>query len=235
MVPNRYFPFVLITLITLISCSSGPSQIPNSVGAFLESYNWNIEQFSPSDVSELSDFREDDRYYLITENPSNVWAPYSSLDPLLIWQGRMARFGASYDPENHQTYTSVDDVPPVVEGQIVMLDLVVEDFLHMPVAFQVTSIDAESHSIVFTYLEENKSHGRQKIQLFLFESEGTVFTVLRHQTWYRSDSGFRDAFFYSHYHSQMIDEFHKSVASESHYKVKVISVKKLNKMGFQPG
>lgn len=190
-----------------------------------------MDRFSTSDVSDLTGFLEHERYYLAEESPEYIWEAYRNLDPDIVWRKHMARFGAMYVPEEDRIYTSVNDAPLVAEGQLVILDLLIEEFLHVPAAFQVTSFDDGNMTIIFTYLEENKSHGYQEIRLLPFESEDGEFTVLRHKSWFKSDSGFRDTLFYKPYHSQMVDEFHRTVASAKNYKVKVISTKKLARIG----
>jgi hypothetical protein len=224
----KYIPLILTVL---VSCSSHPEKMPNSVQDMLDKYEWKMETFAPCDLSDLSDFMNHDRYYLMEEHPADVWEKYSNLDPNEIWQGYMTRFGAMYVPEENCIYTPGDELPVLAEGQVVFLDLLVEDFLHIPVVFQIASIDRERMSITFTYAEENKSHGYQEIEIIPFDSEAGTSTVLRHSTRYRSDSEFRDIVFYREYHSRMVDEFHADVAAAGNYAVKVISVKRLERIG----
>jgi hypothetical protein len=93
-------------------------------------------------------FQQHTRYYLASASADEVWNHYKSTDFSVGWRGPIGRFGALYDPYFDVLYTpGKRPVPGIRTGQIVFLDLLIEAFLHITAAFQISDIDDELHII----------------------------------------------------------------------------------------
>ena len=214
------------------SCASEPDAVPRTIREFLDSYDWRMDVFRKSDVSDLSDFRRHERWYVIGGATESVWKRYANLRAGEQWTGPIARFGALYDPNTSEILTRESGDTTVEEGQIVFLDLLIEAFLHIPTAFQISRIDEESRTIEFTYLEQNTSHGCQELRFFPLE--GGESTLIRHRSWFKSGSPVRDALFYPSYHTQTVDEFHWSMAKRSGTDIDAMRTRQVRRKGLLP-
>jgi hypothetical protein len=235
-VNNRLSPIaLLIGFLFLVSCTTAADSIPTNVKEILSSVDWDLSELRCSDVSDLTLFQQHTRYYLASASADEVWNHYKSTDFSVGWRGPIGRFGALYDPYFDVLYTpGKRPVPGIRTGQIVFLDLLIEAFLHITAAFQISDIDDELHIIEFTYLEQNISQGRQEIRIFPVQSDGKFITLVRHRTWYRSGSNIRDRFFYAPYHTQTIDEYHFRIAMMNDMALTAVTEKKMKKRGLIP-
>ncbi|MDF1566499.1 MAG: hypothetical protein RQ801_04260 [Spirochaetaceae bacterium] len=226
---------LLIGSFFFVSCTTAADSIPTSVKGILSSVDWNLSELRCSDVSDLSLFQQHTRYYLVSGSADEVWSSYKNADLSAGWRGPIGRFGALYDPYSDVLYTpGRGPVPGIRTGQIVFLDLLIEAFLHITAAFQISDIDDDLHLIEFTYLEQNISQGRQEIRIFPVQSDEKFRTIVRHRTWYRSGSNIRDRFFYTPYHTQTIDEYHFRIAMMNNLLLTAVTERMMKKRGLIP-
>ena len=225
--------FVLAAFLAVCSCATETNSVPRAIREYLDSYDWRLDMFRKSDVSDLSGFRSHERWYEVDGRLADVWSVYTHIRPDEQWKGPIARFGALYDPETSEFITKGSDhIPNVEEGQILFLDLLIESFLHVPTSFQISRIDENRKIIEFTYLEQNTSHGCQ--ELSFYPAADGKSTLIRHRSWFRSDSPVRDALFYRSYHTQTVDEFHWSVAKRSGLDIDAMSPREIKRKGLLP-
>ncbi len=186
----------------------------------------------PCDTGNLSDFNRHIRYYEIEKDMSFIWSMYTEVSLKRFWHGPIANFDTMYDPLVKTLYTTGDsDIPGVNKGQIIFINLFLEDYIHIPVAFQIETLDTENKIIEFVYMEENTSHGKQIIYFHTHTVGGIPYTLIRHESWFRSNSSLRDALYYGYYHTQTVDEFHQSVAVEGTYSIKPVTERYIKRKG----
>lgn len=204
-------------LIALDSCASlsrpAGKAFPPTVKAFLDTNGPNLATYEESDVHELAAFFRFDRRYLARARLEQVWAHYVTIDPRVAWKTDMTTLGAVYDPEQDRLFGSAsEDLPRFAAGQTFVLELTVAGFLKLPVAFRITGIRPSEHVIEFVYLKKNLSNGFQRISfLDAGDGQGRAYTVIDHESWFRSGHDFRDHFLYAAFHEAIIDAFHWAV------------------------
>jgi len=226
---------VLFCIVVLAACATSQEPVPGAIREFLDEYGWQMDRFTRSDVSDLSGFRDHVRWYLVDRDADEVWRSYTTVSPATQWRGPIARFGLLYDPETRRMYTRASrSFPNIDVGQIYFLDLLIEAFLHVPTAFQVSDVNEASRSIEFTYLDQNTSHGHQEILFFEIIRGEDRFTLIRHRSWFRSGSKLRDALFYPPYHTRTVDEYHQRIAEDFDFDIRPLSDRRLRKKGLSP-
>ena len=192
-----------------------------------------MEIFRESDVSDLTDFQFHERWYLLDGNLEEVWSLYTEISPAAQWNGPIAHFGLLYDPNTSAILTPANrDFPPIEVGNILFLDLLIEEILHVTTSFQISRLDNQTKTIEFTYLEQNTSHGCQELKFY--PAEGGTRTLIRHRSHFKSESPLRDALFYRPYHNQTVDEFHWTVAKQSGMNLDVMRLREVKKKGLLP-
>ncbi len=230
-------PFLLIAAGTfLFSCSSSPDNfdrsVPISVREYLEEFNGDLSNLSLSDMDHPEQFRKHVLFYEIDENAHTVWKNYISVDPQEVFAGPVADFGIVYSTKTRETITRDYSRELLFEeGQIYLLDLCFEYWIHLPVAFEITDIDSGNMRLVFTYLEQNKTNGFQQIDFYPYLSaDGNERTLIRHLSFYSSEKDFRDKSIYPTYHTVSVDEFHRNVADLSGMDLKASNKSKFNRL-----
>lgn len=161
-----------------------------------------------NDVNE-SDFRIIEKTFRLKADNSNVWDKYRKSNAVEMWNGRSVKFGLLISKRsNTVTYRSNKSYPEIDTGQVYFLDLkLLKGLFNLPVAFELISINQEKQIIEFSYLENNKSKGKQTIQII---DGGNGGTSIVHITYFRSGSAFRDDL-YPFFHGRFIREFHRNM------------------------
>lgn len=168
-----------------------------------------------------SAFNINEKIFNLKYKLSKVWGCYTHADPLTNWGGRKIRFGLLISkPSNSVTYKSNPTQTEIDTGQVYFLNLrIIKGLVNVPVAFEITRIDYSSQLIEFSYLDNNKSQGRQTIQFFN-NPDGNTRIV--HRSYFKSYSRFRDNILYPYFHKRFINEFHrnmKKLVREPEFKV----------------
>jgi hypothetical protein len=157
-----------------------------------------------------SAFNINEKIFNLKYKLSKVWGCYTHADPLTNWSGRKIRFGLLISkPSNSVTYRSNPSPTEIDTGQVYFLNLrIIKGLVNVPVAFEITRIDYSTQLIEFSYLDNNKSQGRQTIQFFN-NPDGN--TMIVHRSYFKSDSRFRDQILYPYFHKRFINEFHRNM------------------------
>lgn len=139
-----------------------------------------------------------------------VWKVYKSIRPEEVWTGVMVRFGLQYSrSQNTITYPGDTQYVGIEEGQIIILNLVIlNGLLNIAVGHEVKEVNEANKFIRICYLETGASVGSQFIRLSKTPDGSTVVT---HETFYKSNSWFRDKILYPGLHGKAITEFHNNV------------------------
>jgi hypothetical protein len=80
--------------------------------------------------------------------------------------------------------------------------------INIPVAFEIIDIDRKKQILEFSYIDNNKSLGKQTIQFF---DNGDGRTMIVHRSYFRSKSWLRNELLYPGFHKKFIKEFHKNM------------------------
>lgn len=157
-----------------------------------------------------TDFRVTEKKFRVNGSPSEVWNCYHNASPLRTWNGHTYKLGLMLlKNSNSVLYTSNTSFPSIEVGQVFFLNLkLLFRLVNLPVAFEVINVDERNKTLEISYLDDNKSLGKQTIT---FSDYGNGRTLIVHRTYFRSDSWFRDVFLYPHFHKLFIKEFHRNM------------------------
>jgi hypothetical protein len=157
-----------------------------------------------------SKFNINEKTFYLKEKLSNVWNCYRHLNFVRAWNGKSVRFGLLIvKSSNSVIYTNDPILPEVDTGQVYFLGLrLIKGLFNIPVAFEITNIDEEMKILEFSYIDGNKTEGKQTL-MFIDNGDGTTNIV--HKSYFRSNSSFRDNILYPFFHKKFIREFHENM------------------------
>jgi len=161
------------------------------------------------DINE-SDFNINEKIFYLKYSLSKVWECYSLGNPLKTWNGPHIGLGLLITKYSKSVkYAKSSLFPEIDTGQVYFLNLrLVKGLINLPVAFEVINIDRIGHVLEISYLDDNKSHGKQTIQFF---DNGDGRTRIVHRSYFKSESWFRDDLLYPYFHKKFIKEFHRNM------------------------
>ncbi len=147
---------------------------------------------------------------LLNYDLSTVWEGYSHVNSIKMWNGKSVSFGALLSKSsNLVVYAGNLSSPEIDTGQVYFLNLrLMKGLINVPVAFEITNIDQSLKILEFSYIDGNKSKGKQTIQFF-DNNDGSTRIV--HISYFKSGSHLRDNLFYPWFHKKFIKEFHGSM------------------------
>lgn len=160
--------------------------------------------------TDVSDFRMHEKTFFVSERIGDVWDCYTAASPADSWNGHFVRFAMLISKQsNSVTYGSNIDFSEIDTGQVYFLDLrLLQGIFNVPVAFEIITVDSLNKIIEFSYIDGNKSQGKQVVQ---FLDSGDGGTQIIHKSYFKSDSRMRDGFFYPYFHTRIIKEFHRNM------------------------
>jgi len=167
---------------------------------------------SVDDTFDRSKYSRHDGTYLLQAPIEKVWQTCMTISPSELWTGkRILSLTFIYDHKNEKLLTEYANYS-LDSSQIYFINLrVIWGLYNLPTALMVTKVDEASKTIIFTYLKNGKSEGRQVLH---FEPEGTGTRII-HTTHFASGSHFRDKRLYPYFHQKTITELHKNIDSFS--------------------
>ena len=154
-----------------------------------------------------SDFNIQEKEFYLDYSLSVVWESYRHVNSIKMWNGKAVRFGVLLSKHsNSVVYEGTLPSPEVDTGQVYFLDLrLIKGLINVPVAFEIINIDQAQQIIEFSYIDSNKSKGKQTIRFF---DNGDGRTRIVHTSYFKSGSHLRDNLFYPWFHTKFIKEFH---------------------------
>jgi hypothetical protein len=157
-----------------------------------------------------SDFHVIEKTFYVENKLSDVWYCYRHTSPLEMWSGRSVRFGLLISKySNSVSYINSFPFPEIDTGQVIFLNLrLIKGLFKIPVAFEIITIDREKQIMEFSYIDKNKSLGKQTL-LFFDNGDGT--TRIIHRSFFKSESAFRDGLLYPFFHEKFVEEFHRNM------------------------
>ena len=166
-------------------------------------------QSSWNSGNDLSSFSKKEMTFFLRGNLEDIWRGYVSADPTKSWNGLRVSFGVLLQKFPNNIFYDRDSVMGIDTGQVYFLDLkLMLGIYNVPVAFEIITVNPKEKMIEFSYIEGNKSLGVQQIQFFDVDGENTE---IRHISYYKSDSRFRDRWIYPFFHKKIINDFHRNM------------------------
>ena len=155
------------------------------------------------------DFNFREKVFFLKYKVANVWNFYRHANPAEVWNKQSIRLGLLISkPSNSAFYVNNIAFPDMDTGQVYFLKLrLAKGLFNIPVAFEIIKIDYDKQLFEFSYIENNKSKGKQTIQFF---DNNKGDTRIVHQSYFKSESSFRDLL-YPHFHKKFIKEFHRNM------------------------
>jgi hypothetical protein len=160
--------------------------------------------------SNESDYYVIEREFVLKYKLSEVWKFYRESNSFQMWNGQSIRFGLLITKNSNQiTYSGSQAFPSIDTGQVYFLDVkLLKGILNVPLSFEIIRIDQEQKIVELSYIEHNISSGKQTLQFF---DNGNGRTLIRHLSFFRSESAFRDEFLYPYFHEKFIKKFHSNI------------------------
>ena len=157
-----------------------------------------------------SDFNIIEKTFFLNYNLSDSWEFYRHANTLKMWNGKAVRFGLLLSKCTNSAINIINSSFHEIDtGDIYFLNLkLFKGLFNVEVAFEITNIDPEQRIIEFSYIDNNKSLGKQSIQFF---ENGSGKTKIVHRSYFKSDSNIRDKLFYPYFHKKFINEFHRNM------------------------
>lgn len=155
------------------------------------------------------DFLLHEAKYNLDHNLEDVWNAYIDIPPAEAWTGKRIAFSFCFDRnEESLTYLN-DDYDGLKENQLIFIEIKVAfGLVKIAVTHEVNQVDPVEKKCKFCYVEGGKAKGSQMIK---FVATGPNSTMVVHDTYYKSESKFRDIVLYPFVHGRIIDEFHANV------------------------
>jgi hypothetical protein len=159
---------------------------------------------------DFTSFYSHEKTYYINAPFEDVWNGYTNLQPKEMWAGPLNKFKEAYSKSEGNGYIVKEDKVPVpAVGTVYELKLKIIQFLKIPVNFEVTQISKENKVIEFTYGANNKSKGKQTLTFVPMDN----YTLVLHQSYFKSGSKMRDQRLYPKFHEKCLNEFHNNIVS----------------------
>ncbi|MEO1514363.1 MAG: hypothetical protein AAFV95_05100 [Bacteroidota bacterium] len=155
-----------------------------------------------------SEFTFHTKTYRIQANIDSLWTAYLTADPAAAWKSKIISFGLLYAPQENQIYYADDQIDLLEESQMVFLNLRIWGMVNIAVAHRIDKIDPLQKRIRFCYLDCGKTRGSQEMSLHQITPQ---ITEVRHHSYFKGDSKFRDKRLYPNFHEKAIDQFHANV------------------------
>ena len=138
----------------------------------------------------------------------SVWKAYNTLNPSKVWDVKSIKFGFGYARNSGDILYKDDEFDHLEEGLIQFLSLrFLGGILKLNIAHELIGIDEERKRLQFCYMRYGKSEGTQIITM---EAENGKTKII-HDTYYKSNSKFRDKRLYPYFHQKTVAELHANV------------------------
>jgi hypothetical protein len=158
-----------------------------------------------------SDFNVIEKTFFLNYGLSEAWDFYRHANILRVWGGKSVGFGLLISKGSNSVINTTNCTFHEIDtGDVYFLNLkLLKGLFNVEVAFEIINIDVEKRIMEFSYIDNNKSLGKQSIQFFDNDQETTKII---HRSYFKSNSNIRDKMFYPHFHKKFINEFHKSMS-----------------------
>jgi hypothetical protein len=157
---------------------------------------------------ESKDFNFHVKDYYFSENIEKVWQTYLNIHPNKSWMGRRIAFSFLYDNNQKILNYGSEKYYGLAVNQLIFIEIrIFFGIIKLAVTHHVSKICNETKTIKICYVKGGKSAGSQILKFI----ESETGTIVSHQTFYKSDSNFRDKKIYPFLHERIINHFHENV------------------------
>jgi len=223
MTDHRLAVIAVLTLLSFLPCFSQETETINLEEVSQRKVRHYIASRSIDKMKDFSLIRpswtnnNDEKDYTVIErtfylkyNMQDVWNFYRHINLAKIWNRHSVRLGLMIAKKSNSViYRDNPAFPEIDTGQIYFFDIrLLKGLFNVPAAFEITDIDPERALVEFSYIDGNKSLGKQTIQFF---DNGGSMTRIVHRSYFKSQSMLREDFFYPPLHTKFIKEFHRSI------------------------
>jgi hypothetical protein len=173
---------------------------------------WDLSKILPVCYLEgvTRNFHHHFKTYDLPHAVDKVWDAYVNVPPSIAWGGRRIGFSFSYNPASRLFFYE-NDAPykGLKEDQLIFIVIrIFFGLIKIAVTHQVNIIDSDKKLIKLCYVEGGKSAGSQILR---FEKTGENSTRVIHETFYKSESDFRDRKIYPFLHERIINQLHRNI------------------------
>jgi hypothetical protein len=165
-------------------------------------------QSSVNDSSDLGAFYFHTATYTINAPIEQVWNTCIFGSPTNLWKGKTLNLSAIYCNNSNLLYYDEQQPDSLELNQVYFVNIRIMRRFKITATLKTTNIDHAEKLIEFTYIEGNKSNGKQILRLVAISDNETK---LIHDTFYKSDSKFRDKRLYPPFHQKAITDLHKKI------------------------
>ena len=170
---------------------------------------------SVNDSSDFSPFCFHSGSYIVHAPIQQTWNTCILESPAKLWNSKMLGLSCVYNANSDTIFYRLSQhFDTLGLNQIYFINLRILRLFNVAAALIITKIDYDQKLIEFTYVEGNKSIGRQILRLV---ETGESETKIVHDTFYRSNSDFRDKRLYSRFHQIAITGLHKRIDEYSQW------------------
>lgn len=175
----------------------------------------NKHQFSDIQASwknenDTSTHNKNEMTFFMNGNIQNIWDAYLSANPSKSWNSSRVSFVLLLKKFPSTIYYEKDIINGIDTGQVFFLSLkLLFGIVKLPVAFEMINIDPGKKIIEFSYVEGNKSNGKQQIRFVEIQSKRTKII---HTSYFKSDSRYRDKYLYPFFHQKLVNDFHRNMS-----------------------
>jgi len=157
-----------------------------------------------------SNFNIIEKTFFLNYDLSDSWEFYRHANALKMWNGKSVRFGLLLSKCKNTVINIINSSFHEIDtGDVYFLNLkLIKGLFNVEVAFVITEIDPVQQVMEFSYIDDNKSLGKQSIQFF---DNGSGKTRIVHRSYFKSNSNIRDKLFYPYFHRKFIKEFHRNM------------------------
>ena len=172
-------------------------------------YYFSEIQPSINDSNNLGRFYFHNANFTINAPIWKVWKTCMTTSPANLWKGKMLGLSFVYSNNSDKMFYCGDQQFDTLElNQIYFINLRIMHVFNVAVALMITKIDADEKIMEFTYIEGNKSIGKQTMRLLETNDSETKIV---HETFYTSGSKFRDKRLYPRFHQIAITDLHEQI------------------------
>ncbi|MCR9065444.1 MAG: hypothetical protein NXI00_15830 [Cytophagales bacterium] len=155
------------------------------------------------------DFHRHVKTYTTKHPVDKVWKAYLNIPPVASWAGKRIKFSFSYNKETKRFHYLNDEYAGLKVNQLIFIEIkLLFGLIKLAVTHHVNQILPDKKKIKLCYVQGGKSAGSQIIS---FEKITDSETRIVHETFYKSDSEFRDKKLYPMLHEKIINQFHQNV------------------------
>jgi len=203
-------------------------KLPSSLKSFFKKNDYTpLASYESSHFVCCKGWRKHTYHTIYDGTVEEVFMAITQTDARLAWNGNNSSFQFLFRTQEKQLlaadklYNSgankIDAPIYPRAGDLVFLELMfVGKLTKIPVAFKIETMELASAKnsarLSFSYVKQNLTQGVQNIYLYeRLNNERKRVTGVIHETYFKSDSDFRDKVLYRHFHKIAIKNYHEKM------------------------